>query len=128
MILSPAASAVPWAARYDPTNSTVVAGSSTSRPSATTSPARVTEATMAHGSTPGTSSPKITPRWQMLPARTGSMSSNEMSRSTSSRAGANPATAPPAPTRMATSTSTAGALQPVSGTVAPSGDTPASVR
>ncbi len=112
----------------DRTKAAVVAGSSVSRPSATISPPLVTAATMAQGSTPGTSSPKTTPRWQMLPARTGSMSSKEMSRSTSSSAGASPATSPSAPTRTATSTSTAGATQPARDTVAPSGDTPVSTR
>ena len=43
-------------------------------------------------------------------------------------AGARPATLAPGPTSTATSTSTAGAVQPVSGTVAQSGVTPVSVR
>ena len=94
MMRWPGSSVPPWAARNARTNATVTAGSLVIRPSATTAPSFVTAATIAIGSTPGTSAPKITPRWQMLPASTGSMSSKEMSRSTSSSAGPRPAIIP----------------------------------
>ena len=128
MIRSPGARADPCVSRNERTTAAVAAGSSVSRPSAATSPFFVTVTRTAQGSTPGTSAPNTTPRWKTLPARIASRSSKGRSRSTSSRAGASPATSPRSPTRMATSTSTAGAVQPDTATVAPSGDTPVSVR
>ena len=128
MMRWPASSVAPCAARNDRTKDTVVAGSSTMRPSATTAPPFATDAAMDHGSTPGTSSPKTTPRWKTLPARIASRSSKGRSRSTSSSAGASPATPPSAPTRIATSTSTAGAVQPVRSTTEPAAVTPVSTR
>ena len=115
MMRSPGSSAAPWVAKNLLTKATVSSRGLGDGPPRHLFAGSVTTATMAHGSAPGTSSPKITPRWQTLPARTGSMSSKDTSRSTSSRAGASPATPPSSPTRTATSTSTAGARQRRSG-------------
>ena len=92
MMRCPGSSVAPCAARKDSTKAAVDGRVLGGRPSHDRFTVLRHGNGDGEGSRPGTSSPKTTPRWQMLPASTGSMSSKEMSRSTSSRAGASPPT------------------------------------
>ena len=92
MMRSPRLELGPVGGQERPTNATVVGGALGRLAPAPPLAGLGHDGDHGPGSMPGTSSPKITPRWQMLPARTGSMSSKGRSRSTSSSAGASPAT------------------------------------